>query len=160
MIRVIQENLSRQTRALELLSALLEEEFADLMDRKPQDVSVLELSIQELMRQLAAERLSLRRIIAGAWPGCERVRDVVAALTDAQAEDLNRLLQDLDRTEQSCAIQADKNRMLALGLYDQSLQLLKELHNRVEPGKADVYSRRGRFAKATSPQASFFRGRS
>lgn len=160
MIRVIQENLTRQTRALELLSALLEEEFSELMGRKPQDVSVLEISIQELMRQLAAERLSLRRVIAGAWPGRERVREVMAALSNEEAAGLSELLQLLDRTEQSCAIQADKNRLLALGLYDQSLQLLQELHSRVEPGKADVYSRRGRYAKATSPQASFFRGRS
>ena len=160
MIRMIRENLTRQTRALELLSALLEEEFAELANRNPQDVSILELSIQELMRQLAAERISLRAQISGTWPGRSRVAEIAGELTDAEAAELTELLHGLDRGEQSCAVQADKNRALALGLYDQSLQLLQELHRRVEPGKADVYSRRGTYAKSTSPQASFFRGRS
>lgn len=160
MIRVIRENLTRQARALELLSALLEEEFSELMNRNPQDVSILELSIQELMRQLAAERISLRALISGAWPGRSRVAEIAGDLTDDEAHELSELLLNLDRCEQACAVQADKNRALALGLYDQSLQLLKELHTRVEPGKAEVYSRRGTYARATSPQASFFRGRS
>lgn len=160
MIRVVRENLTRQARALELLSALLEEEFSELMNRNPQDVSILELSIQELMRQLAAERISLRALISGTWPGRSRVAEIAGELSDDEARELSELLLSLDRGEQACAVQADKNRSLALGLYDQSLQLLQELHRRVEPGKAEVYSRRGTYARANSPQASFFRGRS
>jgi len=160
MIRTIQENLTRQTRALELLSSLLEEEFADLCDRKPKDVSVLEISIQELMRQIALERNSLRNQIMQAYPGKLRVRDVVQTLSGDEAQVLSGQLADLDRAEQVCAIQADKNRQLAMGLYDQSLKLLKRLHQAIEPGKSDMYSRRGRFAKSMQPQASVFRGRS
>jgi hypothetical protein len=158
MIASIQENLTRQIRALELLSSLLQEEFADLRDRKPQDVSVLELSIQELMRQIAVERRSLRTMIAATYPGKQRVSEVAQALGAAEAKVLSDSLAELDRAEQTCAIQADMNRQLAMGLYDQSLNLLKRLHQAIEPGKSDMYSRRGRFAKSQQPQVSMFRG--
>lgn len=159
MLGIIQENLTRQLRALELLSSLLEEEFAHLRDRKPHDVSALEISIQELMRQLAAERRSLRRSI-GAWrPGMARVREVMMTLDPAESRRLGELLQALDRAEQSCAMQADMNRQLVMGLYDQSMKLLKHLQQAIEPGRADVYSRRGCYAKTRQAQASVFRGR-
>lgn len=158
MIKSIQENLTRQIRALELLSSLLEEEFADLRDRKPQDVSVLELSIQELMRQIAVERRTLRAMIQNAYPGKDRVREVAQELNAEDAQALSDQLADMDRAEQVCAIQADKNRQLAMGLYDQSLTLLKRLHQAIEPGKSDMYSRRGRYAKSQQPQVSMFRG--
>lgn len=159
MIRMIQENLSRQACALEMLSSLLEEEFSGLMNRKPQEVSILELSIQELMRQLAAERISLRGHISASFPGMARVHEVMATLPEAEAAGLGELLQSIDRAEQLCAIQADKNRHFALGLYDQSLQLLQELHRSIEPGKSDVYSRRGRYAKTTQTQPTMVHGR-
>lgn len=158
MIASIQENLTRQIRALELLSSLLEEEFADLRDRRPQDVSVLELSIQELMRQIAVERRSLRAMIEATYPGKQRVSEVAQALDAEAAKALSDRLAELDRAEQTCAIQADMNRQLAMGLYDQSLDLLKRLHQAIEPGKSDMYSRRGRFAKSQQPQMSMFRG--
>ncbi|MDP2847348.1 MAG: flagellar export chaperone FlgN [Humidesulfovibrio sp.] len=158
MIKNIQENLTRQIRALELLSSLLEEEFADLCDRKPQDVSVLELSIQELMRQIAVERRTLRAMIQRAYPGKVRVREVAQELNAEDAQVLSDQLAAMDRVEQICAIQADKNRQLAMGLYDQSLDLLKRLHQAIEPGKSDMYSRRGRYAKSMQPQVSMFRG--
>lgn len=159
MIALIQENLTRQIRALELLFSLLEEEFADLCARNPQDVSALEISIQELMRQIASERQSLRGLIGRASPGKLRVRELLEGLNDDEAAALSSGMAALDRAEQLCAIQADKNRQLAMGLYDQSMQLLKQLHQAVEPGKSDMYSRRGRFAKSLQPQNSVFRGR-
>lgn len=159
MFRSIQENLSRQNCALKLLSDLLEEEFAELCERRPQEVSILELSIQELMRQIAAERKSLRAMISRSYPGKTRVFEVAETLSADEAKALGDQIQALDRAEQICAIQADKNRQLVVGLYDQSLDLLKRLHQSIEPGKSDVYSRRGRYAKAQQPQASVFRGR-
>jgi len=159
MIQSIQANLSRQIRALELLFDLMEEEFADLCARRPQNVSALEFSIQELMRQIAMERQSLRAIIHAAYPGKKRVREIVQDLDSEDAEKLSEQLKNLDRVEQLCAIQADKNHQLAMGLYDQSLKLLKQLHRAIEPGKSDLYSRRGRFAKSMQPQASVFHGR-
>lgn len=159
MIRSIQENLTRQICALELLSSLLEEEFADLCKRKPHDVSVLEFSIQELMRQIALERKSLRGFIAALAPGKTRVRDLLGSLSGEEAQALSAQLARMDRAEQICAIQADKNRQLVMGLYDQSLHILKRLHSALEPGKSDLYSRQGRFAKAMQPQVNVFRGR-
>ncbi|MBA4356379.1 MAG: flagellar biosynthesis protein FlgN [Desulfovibrio sp.] len=159
MLQLIQANLSRQVRALELLSSLLEEEFAALMGRQPQEVSSLELSVHDLMRQLVAERMQLRRFISAEYPGLERLRDVLAQLPDEAAAKLNADLADLDRAEQLCAMQADKNRQLALGLYDQSLQLLTHLHKAMQPNRSDVYGKRGRFAKPPQGQASFFSGR-
>jgi hypothetical protein len=159
MIQSMQENLTRQVRALELLSTLLEEEFAELCARRPQEVSILEISIQELMRQVAQERQSLRALIGRSFPGKKRVREVMEAISAEGAQALSALLADLDRAEQICAMQADKNRQLAMGFYDQSMRLLKQLHQAIEPGKSDMYSRRGRFAKSLQPQASIFRGR-
>jgi flagellar biosynthesis/type III secretory pathway chaperone len=158
MLQLIQANLSRQARALELLSALLEEEFAALMERRPQDVSSLELSVQDLMRQLVVERMQLRRFISAGYPGLERLRDVLGKLPAEDAAKLSDDLAELDKTEQLCAMQADKNRQLALGLYDQSMQLLTLLHKSIQPS-ADMYGKRGRFAKAPQGQASFFSGR-
>ena len=148
MIRNIKENLARQICALELLSSLLEEEFADLCARKPQDVSGLEICIQELMRQIVVERRSLRGFISAIHPGKARVHELLETLSSEEAQSLSDQLSRLDRSEQICAIQADKNRQLAMGLYDQSLTLLKTLHKAIEPGKSDLYSRRGRFAKS------------
>ncbi len=159
MLQLIQANLSRQVRALELLSSLLDEEFAALMGRAPQDVSVLELAVQDLMRQLIVERLQLRRFIAAGYPGMERLRDVLAELPAEAAAQIATDLADLDRTEQLCAMQADKNRQLALGLYDQSMQLLTHLHKAIQPQRSDVYGKRGRYTKPPQGQASFFSGR-
>jgi len=159
MLQNIQANLSRQMRALELLSSLLEEEFAALMGRTPQEVSSLELSVQDLMRQLVAERLQLRRFIGAGYPGLERLRDVLAKLPAEAAALISANLAAMDRSEQICAMQADKNRQLALGLYDQSLQLLTHLHKAIQPNRTDVYGKGGRFAKPAQGQASFFSGR-
>jgi len=158
MLQIIQANLSRQVRALELLSALLEEEFAALMGRQPQEVSSLELSVQELMRQLVAERMQLRRLIASGFPGAERLHDVLAQIPAEDAAALAAVLAELDKSEQICAMQADKNRQLALGLYDQSMQVLTHLHKSMQP-TTEIYGKRGRYAKAPQGQASFFSGR-
>ncbi|MBU1042713.1 MAG: flagellar export chaperone FlgN [Proteobacteria bacterium] len=159
MLQLIQANLSRQIRALELLSSLLEEEFAALMDRRPQDVSVLELSLQDLMRQLVAERYQLRRFISVDYPGLERLRDIMAKLPVEMAAKLSADLAEMDKAEQLCAMQADKNRQLALGLFDQSMQLLTHLHSAIQPKRGDAYGKRGRYTKPPQANASFFSGR-
>jgi len=72
MIQLIEENLVRQNKALMLLFILLEEEFSRLMQSNPQSVSQIELSIQELMRQIAVERASLRRKVQQVSPAALR----------------------------------------------------------------------------------------
>lgn len=149
MIRRVQENLSRQRRAFVLLTELLEEEFSLLLERKPQAVSQLELSIQELMRQLADERQSLRLAVRGIDPKANRVRELLGTLKGEAATALRQDLADLDRTEQSCAVQAAKNQYLVMGLYDQSRNLLEFLHEKIQP-KVAAYSSRGRMARPGS----------
>ncbi|XXJ19278.1 flagellar protein FlgN [Desulfovibrio caledoniensis] len=147
MIRLIEENLVRQNKAMLLMFFLLEEEFSRLTNLKPQSVSQVELSIQELMRQVAAERLSLRRMVARTEPSAQRVRDILPGLDKEEAENIRELLARLDETEQKCGIQAAKNQQLAMALFDQSKGLLDFMHNQIKPKSTTTYGRTARFAK-------------
>ncbi|MEF2145073.1 MAG: flagellar export chaperone FlgN [Desulfovibrionaceae bacterium] len=143
----IKENLSRQGKAMVLLRVLLEEEFSRLLERDSKGVSPIELSLQELMRQLVKERLSLAELIqAGSNGACRRVREVMPGMQPEQAEDLGQLLVDLDELEQSCARQAACNQQLSLALYEQSRQLLEFMHERIKPTKLEGYSAKGKYA--------------
>ncbi|WP_449242651.1 flagellar protein FlgN [Desulfovibrio sp.] len=145
----VQENLSRQHRALGLLSELLDEEFSYLKGGKPQDVSRIEISIQELLRQLAVERVSLRGLVQAVAPGAKRVREILDAVPSKEAEALRDLLLRLDGMEQACARQAAKNQNLVLALFDQSRKLLNFLQEKIQP-KGTAYSAKGRMARASN----------
>ena len=147
MIRLIEENLVRQNKAMLLMFLLLEEEFSRLTQLKPQSVSRVELSIQELMRQVAAERASLRRMVAKVEPSAQRVRDILPGLDKEQAESLNQLLERLDQAEQNCGVQASKNQQMAMALFDQSKGLLDFMHNQIKPKSTTTYGRTARYAK-------------
>ncbi len=150
MFRVIEENLVRQNKALMLLSLLLEEEFSRLMKSNPQSVSQIELSIQELMRQIVVERASLRRNIGEAVPGAARVSELYPSLNDEMKSNFQKLLSLMDETEQKCGIQAAKNNEMALALFDQSKNLLDFMHDQIKPKNTTAYGASGRFAKAPS----------
>lgn len=150
MFRLIEENLVRQNKALILLSVLLEEEFSRLKQSEPQAVSQIELSIQELMRQIAVERASLRRMVGRAAEGAKRVRDLFLIMEDEVRETFERLLEMLDDTEQKCAVQASKNNQMTRALFEQSKKLLDFMHNQIKPKNTSAYSASGRFAKAAS----------
>lgn len=158
MTRRIEEILARQERALLLLKELLGEEFSHLTERNPRAVSQLELSIQELLRQIANERGALKRAVKSVSPIAERVRDLFASLAAPERMRLTAMLESMDRTEQACAVQAAKNQELALGLHDQSKSLLDFLHKEIQPVSTDAYSAKGRYAQPAA-QASFLRGR-
>jgi flagellar biosynthesis/type III secretory pathway chaperone len=145
----IQENLSRQLKALELLEELLEEEFSYLKTSKPQSVSRIEISIQELMRQLTVERLSLRAAVQEMKPEARRVREILPLLEPAGADALRAILAGLDKAEQACARRAAKNQNLVLALHQQSRNLLQFLHDRIQP-KGTAYSASGRMARAAN----------
>ncbi|HBE94275.1 MAG TPA: flagellar biosynthesis protein FlgN [Desulfovibrio sp.] len=149
MIGRIQENLSRQLKALGLLEELLEEEFSYLKTSKPQAVSRVEISIQELMRQLTVERLSLRALVQEVQPGAKRVREILDGLEPEQGEALRTILSDLDHAEQVCARRAAKNQNLVLALFQQSRNLLQYLQDRILP-KGTAYAASGRMARAAS----------
>ncbi|MBG0790906.1 MAG: flagellar export chaperone FlgN [Desulfovibrionaceae bacterium] len=150
MLRLIEENLVRQNKAMMLMFFLLEEEFARLTKLKPQSVSRLELSLQELMRQVAAERASLRTMVRRVESSANRVRDLYPGLDKAMAETFRELLDMLDATEQKCAVQASKNGEMARALHDQSKELLQFMHNQIKPKNTTAYARSGRFAQAPS----------
>lgn len=159
MIRLIEENLVRQNKGMLLLKTLLEEEFSRLMNRDPRGASRIELSIQELLRQLSHERLSLKRLVAGVNPEASRVRD----LFDSMEEELRKIMQELlallDETEQACAVQASKNHELAEALREQSQSLLDFMHREIQPKNEGAYSAKGRFAPKDSGHANILRGR-
>ena len=59
MYASLHASLHRQAKALELLCQLLEEEYGILLSRRADDVAGLEFSIQELIRQLAVEKVTV-----------------------------------------------------------------------------------------------------
>lgn len=150
MLRLIEENLVRQNKAMLLMYFLLEEEFSRLTQLKPQSVSQLELSIQELMRQVAGERHSLRRMLVRVEPSAKRVRDLLPGLEREAADGLRELLARLDQIEQKCAVQAAKNQQMAMALFDQSKGLLNFMHDQIKPKSTTAYGRSGRFAKGVN----------
>ncbi|CCH47992.1 flagellar export chaperone FlgN [Pseudodesulfovibrio piezophilus] len=148
MYRLLEENLVRQNKALMLLYILLEEEFTRLMSSNPQGVSQIELSIQELMRQIASERLSLRKMIGTLVKGATRVRDLYLMMDDETRETFQGLVKLLEETQQKSAVQAAKNNEMAKALFDQSKGLLKFMHDQIKPKNTGAYGSTGRFAKS------------
>jgi len=146
--RLIEENLVRQNKAMILLSILLEEEFSRLQQGAPQLVSQIELSIQELMRQIAAERYSLRRLVGGVRQGAMKVKELFEDMAEDMRASFDQMLQVMDRSEQKCAVQASKNNALAMALFDQSKKLLNFMHNQIKPKNTEAYAATGRFARA------------
>lgn len=150
MIRLIEENLVRQNKAMMLLFILLEEEFSRLMQSNPQGVSQIELSIQELMRQIASERLCLRGMVGEHTPGAQRVSELYPAMDEEMQANFEGLVVMLDETEQKCAQQAGKNNQMAMALFDQSKQLLDFMHNEIKPKNDTAYAATGRYGQASS----------
>ncbi|MBU1610570.1 MAG: flagellar protein FlgN [Proteobacteria bacterium] len=159
MMHRIQENLSRQHKGMQLLLVLLEEEFSRLMDRNAKGVTPIELSIQELMRQLANERVCLKAMVKAIDPMAERVRTILPILEEERRTAIEELLQQIDSDEQQCGMQAHKNQQLALALYDQSTNLLNFMHKQISPPEnKDAYSAKGRYAKVNNRQPALVRG--
>lgn len=158
----IKENLSRQARAVTLLVELLQEEFSLLLERKPQEVTAVELSLQELMRQIGAERMGLKKLVADSYPGAARVSDILDILPEGRDDvraEIEAHLQAMDDAEQAGARQAEKNRQLVLGLFDQSRRTLEFMHNQIRPKNENAYSKRGVMAQVANHRPSLLEGR-
>ncbi len=161
MLHSIFRNVLRQKKGLDLLLHLMQEEFSLLLGRKPQDITKLEFSIQELLGQLVAERKSLQAMLHGM-----RLREYLEALPpqeDTQLESLRQAIVQLvgqcDVAEQACAKQAEKNSSLVLALMDQGQKLLQHLHDQLVPKNTNAYSKRGRFSSESKPRATLISGR-
>lgn len=153
MFALIQGNLTRQFKALELLSSLLEEEFELLCRRDTDAVSGLEFSIHELLRQLAVERVELKSSIQGVSP-----LDYAGLLPDEEGQEVRRLFHIIDSLEQRCSRQATQNTEVSLALLDQSQALLTFLYSQVSRQPEQRYSSAGRI-RQDRPEAAIYSGR-
>ncbi len=153
MYKIIYGNLDRQTRGLALLYNLLREEYGLLRERKADEVMSLELSIHELLRQLAVEKQEVRRLLGGG-----RLLDYAAMLSEEQGEALRDMLGVADSYEQACARQASLNSELSLALLDVSKETVDFLYSRLVPENKNVYGRGGGYVNAR-PEAALISGR-
>jgi hypothetical protein len=147
MIARILSNLERQLRAAELLETLQKEEFSYLAVRNPSGVATVEFSLQELLRQLAAERRSLHRTYAEFRPGTSRLTQVIDHFDPSSRERAEFLYKAIDAVEKRCATQASRNYAMALGLYDVAKSSMNNLQTLLIPKKG-VYGATGRIGSA------------
>lgn len=145
----IRDNLIRQKKAMELMIQLLAEEFSHLSERNPQAVTGIEMSLQELIRQVADERGALKAAIAKEH-GAVKLLELAGRLEPEARGEIQRLVASIDALEQTASRQAERNYRLALGLYDQNRALIQFIQNEVAPGRRETYSAKGRYA----PQAA------
>lgn len=155
MTQRILENLSRQYKALSVLNFLQEEEFSHLKEFRPQSVGSLEFSIHELMRQIMAERASVRRMIQAVDPSARRLADISEAF-GSDWEQAQAMIEKIDRLEQTCAKQAEKSYSLALALYDQSSSYVDFFKQKLTPKKLS-YGPKGVFTPV-KPGPAMLRG--
>ena len=153
MFEIIRNNLDRQCLGLELLASLLDEEFSLLMEHNTAEIMSIELSIHELIRQLATEKREVRTLLGGGL-----VRDYAAMLMDDDKAELLALWQAIDTSEQACARKASQNAELSLALLDQSKSMLNYLHKQVQPQTPTTYAKNGAY-RQQRPQASLISGR-
>ncbi len=153
MYAQIVENLTRQAKGLELLERLQMEEFDLLAALKSEEVSALEFSIHELLRQLAVERDDLKQSMQGT-----KLMEYAGMLPEDQGERVRRLFKIIDMAEQRCARQAEKNTSLSLALLDQSHDLMSTLYRSIQPKNQVVYGSKGAYTNHR-PAAAILNGR-
>lgn len=156
MREIILKGLIRQAKGAELLCQLLHEEHALLRAGQPDQVAGLEMSIQELIRQLVREREYLT--------GCLQDAGVanLAAFLDGLGES-ERLVFEAWRAriivhEQDSGRQATVNADLAMALWKQSGALLGHFQNQVAPRERNTYTAKGTWHDRTAT-AALVRGR-
>ncbi len=153
MYQRIRTALNRQKQAMKLLVHLLEEEYALLRERKTEQVVPLEMSIHELIRQMAKEKVSIKSMLDGG-----KIKVYVALLPEEQGQEILDIFQEIDKCEQKAARAASRNAQLSLALLDQRQRLLNELHSKITPKNSLTYGRRGSMGKRR-PDAALISGR-
>ena len=153
MYSKIRENMNRQAKGLELLHSLLQEEFTLLLERNVEEVSSIEFSIHELMRQLLAERMEIRKTMNGV-----KVTEYADMLPPEDKAEIKALVDELLEREQVCSRQAGLNSTLAFGLMDQGQELLDFLYSSAVPKQSDVYGANGGM-QTSKPGAALISGR-
>ncbi len=153
MYAKIRANLFRQVKGLELLHSLLEEEFTRLLERDVEEISALEFSIHELMRQLLVERMEIKDIMNGV-----KISEYADMLPEEDGAAIRNLVDELLGREQTCSRQAGLNSSLAFGLLDQGQELLDFLYSAAVPKQADTYGSKGGL-QTNKPRAALISGR-
>ena len=153
MFRIVSQSLRRQSKALALLSELLQEEYFSIMERQADAVVSLEFSLQELIRQLAAEKRCVIQALGG-----QRVLKYAETLPEDQAVAFAPAVGP-GLGEQLAARQASRNAQLSLALLDQSTRNLRHLTKQVTPPDAAVYGARGTMRYKAHPDAAILSGR-
>ncbi len=153
MYQRIYEALQRQRQAMHLLVDLLEEEYAYLRKHETHEVVSLEMSIQELIRQLAVEKIGVQKMLDGG-----KLKVYVTLLSEEQGANIMSVFKDIDAHEQKASRMASRNAQLSLALLDQSQRVMQRLHSQLTPKHGMTYGRRGYMGKQR-PQAALISGR-
>ncbi len=154
MFTKISSSLVRQEKALILLKTLMKEEFELLLENKVDEISPIEFSIHELLRQIANEKEDTIKNLGGG-----KVLDFAQMLPDDQRVTLEKNYRAVDLAEQQCAKQATLNSEVSLALLRQSDQLVKELTQAVTPKVQASYGNKGTYNKAVKSDAVLISGR-
>ncbi len=141
MQQIVLSSLIRQAKGAQLLNFLLQEEYSLLKTGKPQEVAGLEMTIQELIRQLVREREALQRRLA--WEGMKKLTEYFATLEPEDQATFDSWHKKIINFEQTGARQASLNADLAMALWKQSGKLLAYLHKQVAPKEQNTYSAKG-----------------
>lgn len=155
MFELIHGNLTRQFKGLELLNMLLDEELEFLQARDTDAIANQEFTIHELLRQIAVERVELKKTMQGT-----RLLEYADLLSEEEdGKKIRKLVYLIDSLEQQCSKQASMNAELALALMDQSQSLLSFFHEQIQPkNTANIYGARGRI-REHRPSAALITGR-
>jgi len=153
MYDIIYRNLDRQTRGLALLYDLMREEYQLLLNREAEEIMTLELSIHELLRQLAVEKQEVRTLLGGG-----KLMDYAAMLEEAEGDAIREMHQVADSYEQACARQATMNTEISLALLDLSKETMEFLYSQLAPPAQNTYGRKGGYVQSR-PEASLISGR-
>ncbi|GAB1409036.1 hypothetical protein MASR1M90_01900 [Desulfovibrionales bacterium] len=141
MRQILLASLTRQTRGTQLLNVLLQEEYSLLRNGKPDQVTGLEMTIQELIRQLVREREFLLRQLQA--QGFARMGAYLDSLLPEQRAAFDVLLTKLVDYEQTSARQTTINAELAMALWKQSGSLLSHFQQQVAPRERTTYTAKG-----------------
>jgi hypothetical protein len=153
MFDLIKGNMTRQFKALELLQTLLLEEFEFLCARDTDSVTTLEFSIHELLRQIAIERVDLKKTMQDT-----SILEYSGLVPEDEGQEVKRLYYLIDSLEQHCSRQASQNAEISLALLDQSQALLVFLHDQITPRPQNTYCAKGKY-RDERPSAALISGR-
>ncbi|MFO8030932.1 MAG: flagellar protein FlgN [Desulfohalobiaceae bacterium] len=158
-MRRIAENLIRQHKGLKLLAELLQEEYALLKGKDQENLAALEFSVQELVRQLAAEKDSLQLLLQSMQPPRNDLRQLAGSLSGKQAGFVQESSRQIRSWEERCREQARINADLSLALLEQSRELMDFLQQEVRRDTPEVYSSSGSWSKPAAREPSVLKGR-